>query len=253
MPDILLLEWKFEPADLFEQSTTASVGECEFAIEWGRVQCQILVDVESDDYWLRQRTEAHQRMVAIFLAAQAFSDQPCKLLKPAVSRIRESGAVDLYALPLTGAVRVAGRRPDTVLKDADGTVVRDTKRERIDRRNALALQAAAHLTDSVANSILRSYSAALNDPDNELIHLYEIRDALSSQFGGDQAAQKALNISSTKWRRLGSLANVEPLLQGRHRGENPGALRDATAEELEEARWIAREMMESYLHSLQAP
>jgi hypothetical protein len=89
MPDILLLEWKFEPADLFEQSTTARIGEYEFAIEWGRVQCQILVDVEFDDYWLRQRTEAHQRMVAIFLAAQTFSDQPCKLLKPAASRMRE--------------------------------------------------------------------------------------------------------------------------------------------------------------------
>jgi hypothetical protein len=253
MPDILLLEWNFEPADLFEQSTTARIGQYEFAIEWGRVQCQILVDVESDDYWLRQRTEAHQRMVAILLAAQTFSDQPCKLLKPAVSRIRESGGVDLYAFPLTGTVRVAGRRPDTVLKDADGIVVRDTKRERIDRRNDLARRAAAHITDLVANSILRSYSAARNDPDNELIHLYEIREALSSQFGGERAAQKALNISSAKWRRLGSLANVEPLLQGRHRGGNPGALRDATADELEDARWIAREMIESYLQSLKAP
>jgi hypothetical protein len=213
------------PADLFEQSTTARIGEYEFAIEWGRVQCQILVDVESDDYWLRQRTEAHQRMVAI----------------------------DLYALPLTGAVRIAGRRPDAIIKNADGIVVRDTRRERIDRRNDLARRAAVHLTDLVANSILRSYSAALDDPDNELIHLYEIRDALSSQFRGERAAQMALNISSTKWRRLGSLANVEPLLQGRHRGGNPGALRDATADELEDARWIAREMIESYLQSLKAP
>jgi hypothetical protein len=60
--------------------------------------------------------------------------------------------------------------------------------------NDLALRAAAHITDLVANSILRSYSAALNDPDNELIPLYEIREALSSQFGGDRAAQKALNF-----------------------------------------------------------
>jgi hypothetical protein len=175
------------------------------------------------------------------------------LLKPAASRIRESGGVDLYALPLTGAVRIAGRRPDAIIKDADGIVVRDTRRERIDRRNDLARRAAVHLTDLVANSILRSYSAALDDPDNELIHLYEIRDALSSQFGGERAAQMALDISSTKCRRLGSLANVEPLLQGRHRGGNPGALRDATADELEDARWIAREMIESYFQSLEAP
>lgn len=48
----------------------------EFAIDGGRVRCRGLVDVESRDYWLCQRTEGQQRMIAVFLAAQVFSDQP---------------------------------------------------------------------------------------------------------------------------------------------------------------------------------
>lgn len=250
MPDILLLEWKFEPADLFEEAMVARTGGYEFAIEWGFVQCRIPVDVESEDYWLRQRTEAHQQLDALFLAAQTLSSHQCKLLKPAVSRIRESGGTDLYAFPLTAAIRVVERRPDVILKGADGVVVTDTKRQRIDHRNKLALLAAAHITDPVANSILRSFSASVNDSANELVHLYEIREAVTEAFGSEQQAMNKLGITPLQRRRFRDLTNDEPLVQGRHRGRHPGTLRDATVEELEEARDIARQMIESYLHSL---
>jgi hypothetical protein len=39
-------------------------------------------------------------------------------------------------------------------------------------------------------------------------------------------------------------------MQGRHRGKQLGALRDATASELSEAREIARRMVEGYLRHL---
>jgi len=45
-----------------------------------------------------------------------------------------------------------------------------------------------------------------------------------------------VSISTTEWKRLGLLANVEPLEQGRHRGKHAAGRRIATAEELEEAR-----------------
>jgi hypothetical protein len=45
-------------------------------------------------------------------------------------------------------------------------------------------------------------------------------------------------------------AGNEPLREGRHRGNSLGALRDATKEELETARKIAREMIEAYLAHL---
>ena len=64
--------------------------------------------------------------------------------------------------------------------------------------------------------------------------------SLAKHYGVELGVCKALGISGSEWKRLGVLANVEPLEQGRHRGEHVGGRRDATADELEEARSIVR-------------
>jgi hypothetical protein len=123
--------------------------------------------------------------------------------------------------------------------DADGCVILDTKADRIAKERAeLDL-----LTDKSARSaplraMLASYSAATSDSANELMHLYEIRDALHAEYGSDDAAKKALGISSGEWSRFGGLANG-PIEQGRHRGKFPEGLRDATPEELADSRQLA--------------
>lgn len=91
--------------------------------------------------------------------------------------------------------------------------------------------------------------ASVKDPDNELVHLYEIGDALAKKFG--DAVRAKLGITRAQWSRFGRLANNEPLRQGRHRGKNAGNLRDATEGELQEARGIARTMIEAYLQFLE--
>ena len=98
--------------------------------------------------------------------------------------------------------------------------------------------------------MLKSYNASVNDPNNELVHLYEIRETLSKKFGGETVTREALGISRNEWSRLGQLANKEPLKQGRHRGKDVGQLRDATEGELKEARTIARALIEAYLKYL---
>ena len=87
------------------------------------------------------------------------------------------------------------------------------------------------------------------DPDNELVHLYEIRDALQDKFGGKNPACYELGLNLVDWGRLGDLANNRK--QGRHRGQQVGALHDATNEELNEARTIARKMILGYLEFLE--
>jgi hypothetical protein len=81
------------------------------------------------------------------------------------------------------------------------------------------------------------------DPANELVHLYEIRDALSEKFGSQSKARRELVITREQWNGLGALADRAPLREGRHRGKHPGRLRDATSEELNEARSIAKSMI----------
>lgn len=93
----------------------------------------------------------------------------------------------------------------------------------------------------------------MNNPRNELVHLYEIRDALAKRFGGEKGARSALGITRAQWSELGRLADAEPILQGRHSGAHFGSLRDATAAELSSAREIGRGMIEAYFAYLEKP
>jgi len=92
----------------------------------------------------------------------------------------------------------------------------------------------------------------VNDSKNESVHLYEIRDELSRHFKGEKSARSATSIAKSQWSSLGRLSNDEPLSQGRHRGKSLGVLRDATKEELQEARSIARAMIEGFLNHLES-
>lgn len=163
----------------------------------------------------------------------------------------EARSADVFAFVEGATITCQGGTVDFRLTDQSGAVVRDSRQERIDRRNHFAQAAAAYIGDPVANSILRSYSAAVNDAGNELIRLYEVRDALATHFGGEVATRASLSISSSSWSTPGRLADREPLTQGRHRGQHLGALRDATPEELETARSIARAMIDKYLAHLE--
>lgn len=167
-------------------------------------------------------------------------------------RIHPDGLKDYFINAKPGVLHIFGDSIDFTLTDKDGNIVRDTQAERIRKKQSLAdLSEKFGRADATAKSILKSYKMAVADPDNELVHLYEIRDALAKKFGGERQACNVLDISSRQWSRLGQLANDERLKQGRHRGKSLGDLRDATEAELEEARNIARYFVEAYLTYLE--
>jgi hypothetical protein len=126
---------------------------------------------------------------------------------------------------------------DFIIQDPAGNVVRDSKAERIAEDTSLLNLLAPKLQLSAPlRNLMASYSKAVADPADEFLHLYEIRDAISHYYGSEHAARQALGIGENKWKRLGLLANVEPLEQSRHRGKHSQGHRPATSQELEEAR-----------------
>ena len=88
---------------------------------------------------------------------------------------------------------------------------------------------------------------SVEDPDNELVYLYEVREALARKFGGQATAMEKLCLNKTQWDIIGILANNEPFKQGRHRGNWVGNLRAAELSELEKARKSAVLLIEKYL------
>lgn len=246
MSPVYLFEWTFSPPDYFEEPFEVVRGDYRMTIGRGRVEA--FVDCHTFDANPAIRDAIHKSLNDRFLGAQIISFRSYELSDPTRTRLHPDGRRDVF-IELKGAVAFAsGGTVDIHMTSSDGKVVYDSKRERIDGKKALSDLVATHkASDTTLGLMLRSHDAAVRDPQNELVHLYEIRDALSVQFGGKNAVIAVMGVSTSHWSRLGQLCNDEPLRQGRHRGKIGSALRDATEEELQEARGIARTMLQLYL------
>jgi len=249
MENIVILEWKFSPPNYFEEKICIQRDDYIITIGSGTIEAQIRPEVYDEDQSMRNRL--HSTLNDRFLAVQLLSHKPYELSEASLYRLHEDGRKDntIFANPGVMTVEVEA---DFILIDKDGNITRDSKKERIQKKRELADLVEKYRTkDSLLVSLLNSYSKAVNDPGNELVYLYEIRDAIAKKYGGESGAKNTLGISGTQWSRLGNLANDYPLKQGRHRGKNQGTLRNATEAELKEARDIARNLIEAYLNYLE--
>jgi len=245
-----LLEWTFSPADFFEQRLEVDDDHYFMEIDNGLVRAVVDAAVFDADAHLGERIKA--RAVARFKAQKLAMHKAFQLGNEAQKRIGSDGHVGTLFLADTVEVACATDRFDGVAHSADGQILNDSRAERLAANKAFGEHVAAHSADALLVKLLDSFTKAVDDPGNELVHLYEIRDALATTFGGDTKARTRLNVTRSDWSRLGVLSNVEPLRQGRHRGEAVAGLRDANASELEEARAIARRMLDAYLNRLDA-
>jgi hypothetical protein len=248
MHDAYVLEWKYAPPTYIDGATELLSQHGLVTLREGKAEAVIGVADYPPDHSLRGLL--HSDLEAMFLAAQVLSHERFELSKPSVVRVHPDGRRDAFLFPEGISLRLSVGQADITATDGSGRVVTDTRSERIKRRDWFLRTAVRFSGDPAVSAFLRSYSAAVNDPNNELVHLYEVRECLAKRFGGEHAAVAALGISRHRWSLLGRLANDEPIAQGRHRGRQLGALRSATSAELSEARTIAREMIDRYLSLL---
>lgn len=239
------LFWSFTPPEYFEAPLEVVRDSYVMTIEHGSASLRMSIDEFDSRPHLED--ELHEALEARFLAAAMFNHQPYTLEKPVIKRVDKHGHVHHILIAEAMTIVTALGTVDVIVTDASGRVMADSRAERISNRIALADLAEAHRHDALLKALLKAYGSSIRDPNSELVHLYEIRDALSTRYGGDKQAKKALGITAAAWSDLGRLCNHEPLRQGRHRGENVGALRDATQPELKLARDLAVGMIKAYL------
>lgn len=250
MNDVVVLEWKFSPPDYFEEPIHIKRDDYMMIIDNGKVEAR--VDPAAYDKEHKMRDEIHNMLNDRFLGVQLLTHKPYELSKSSMYRLHPDGRKDITIFLQSIVITTSVGTPDIIVKDKDDNIISDSRKERIEKKKQLAAFAELYGSkDPVAASLLSSYKAAINDPDNELVHLYEIRDALATKFGEESAARIALGISRAQWSRLGQLANDAPVRQGRHRGKKVGALRDATEAELKEVRSITRSLIEGYFEYLE--
>jgi len=249
MEEKVYIEWTYTPENYFEGEVEQNRDLYSLQINNGSVRAVLVSSTYDKDNKILGRI--HDEVKAFFMGTQVVSHRPYNLSKYTLYRQHSDGRKDVTVFPDSCVMEFGAGTVDVIVTDSTGKVIADTKADRIREKLEFAKLSAKHNSiDPTAKRILSSYEASVNDPANELVHLYEIRDALKKRIGSERTARTSLGISETDWKRLGSLSNNEPLRQGRHRGQNFDTLRDATNEELAEARKIAKCMVIAYLKYL---
>ena len=234
----------YRPNDLFESPYRCATPDWELLFEDGRALATLRVPHDPIDADLEDRIR--DQIESVTLVRQLQVHRTYQIEGPRTYQHVE-GRKHITIRVGSAALTFSAGHVDVVATDSTGKVVRDTRAERIAGHESMLQSLAPRAgSSSLLRSLLHSYSRAVSDPANELVHLYEIRDALSEHFGGEEGARTALGISKTEWQRLGALANAEPLEQGRHRGKHPDGRRRATQIELQEARRIVHRWINAF-------
>ncbi|MDO8961581.1 MAG: hypothetical protein Q7V02_05740 [Methylophilus sp.] len=244
------MEWKYSPETYLEEPIQIEFGDGKLDIKNG-------VAIAVIDPETFQANESIHEILTNMIenrlhAVQIMTHKDFELSKPTRTDIQEDGKKNYFLELEPGVITISSGMVDFVLHDKDGNVVSDSKRERLDKQYRFATLVDKHRPlDATLDHMLKSYQQSVKDPNDELVHLYEIRDALSNKFGSKDAAIKTLDVTKAEWDVIGKLANTLPLIQGRHRGQSVGALRDADPTELELARKSVAYLIDKYLDFLE--
>lgn len=244
------LHWKYSPSNYVEESISLASNGWALEISDGKalavVEPSFFSENPNIDEELRQKIDSRLRVI------QLMTHKPFDLSNTNRTDTLENGAQRYYVQPHSMIQGSSIERVDTIVKDKDGRIVADSKRDRLNKQERYASLIEKYCpSDNTLRSMLDSYRASVSDPDNELVHLYEIREVLVARFGSKKNALNALSGISSSWEKIGKLANSLPLKQGRHRGKYTSGLRNAEASELECARHSASCLIEKYLKYLE--
>jgi len=186
------LEWPYRPADFFEAPFHHQTPEYELAVDAGQAVVKLVTPQNPLPQEVRDRLDAD--IQALFQLRQLQVHKSYELKGPRVCQ-HHPGGTKSVAVSSSDAVLVTTGHLDIVHRDAAGTVIHDSKAERIRDDEALLHSVLPNVAGSpLLRGLLASYRAAVEDPANEFVHLYEVKDALVRHLGTEEAAGIALNI-----------------------------------------------------------
>lgn len=240
-----VVEWNYTPKNFFETELEIQYADGKITLQSGIARG--IFGNSNYDRGIDFRNEADDFLRSHFLAQQVKTSKQFELRVGSLAREHSDGRRDVTASVATAVLTATAGRADIIIKNSQGEILRDTKSERIADQSQFRETVAELLPkDNLLRKLLSSYSAALSDKDNLLVHLEEIREALKTKFGTDKQVTQNLGVSMNRWRDFGSLANNEPVFEGRHRGKHP-TLRKATSQETERALDFCRNLIEEYV------
>lgn len=246
------LEWNYTPVNHLEEPINLLHDGVNLNIQNGKGIAKITPEQFEQNLCLKN--DLHLVIEDRLRAAQLFNHNNFELSSPSRTNLRENGTKHHYlqVKPATFTMTTGSCSVDIVVKDKDGNIKSDTKKDRLEKQDYYANILGKHRkTDPTLVKMFDSYKMSVIDSDNEFVYLYEIRDALSARFNNSKTAKKKLCITKDQWNKIGELANDLPLKQGRHRGKMHGSLRNADSSELVQARKAAFNLIDKYIEYIE--
>lgn len=190
---VAIIEWQYTPPNFFEEPTTLPVDGYMISVENGLATVEIPVEEFDKDSSIYKGFDKQLR--DNFLGAQVVSRQRYTLSSPTISRYDQNGSKAVQIFLKASVLSFTSGKADFIIKDSQGGIVSDTKAERAKRRQHLSALAAKYRgSDTTAASILDSFDLSIKNSENELVHLYEIRDALKKDLKMKTLLNKPCNF-----------------------------------------------------------
>lgn len=249
MSTVVVLEWRFSPSDYFAIPIDISNQDYRLTITKGKAELKMNSAIYDAD---PSTCDAlHYELESRFLGIQLLNHRAYELSSSTMTRVYPDGRRDYFMEVAPYNSQITAHGVDMTVRDKHSNIIDDPLGNRIEEEKKLAdLVSTYRGTDQVLASLLKSYDAAVRNSNNELVHLYGIRNTLTNKFGNEIATRSALGITSSDWFRFVQLCNTWPLRQGRHHGKCDRSLCDATEMELVDVCGIASTIIEGYIRYL---
>jgi len=220
-----VIEWTFTPKDYFKESDQIKEKDYEMWIDAGSVKAEFLGKICKDRN--KMRDKLHETLYNKFLVVQLLTHKAFELSDPKMHKLNPDGRKNYFMKLEPGVLKMSGSLTDIKVIDKEGNIRKDTRRERINKRNEIFELVNKNIkSDLIVKQILESYHNAVKNPDNELVYLYEIWETIKGYFSDEKKALKSLGLSKKELDKLTMLANSPEIKQGRHRGNQVGNARD---------------------------
>lgn len=241
--------WTYKPKDFFTDSIFVEEADYIISIKDGKVE--LIVEAADDDEVSDTHSKYEYLIESFFMRALLNKRMDYELKVSTLKSKNDDGSSTIYMKMNPIKVSLTTSIVKLGILDEDGNEIIDDEEYKKRKQYELLekLQKALNKTE-LLKGLFDSYKNSIKDPENELVHLYEIRDGLHRYFGSNSNSISALGMTAKEWNDLGRLCNGLPLNEGRHRGLYLDQLRDATKEEMKIAREISIKMIEAFIQYL---
>jgi len=225
----VILQWDYSPKDFLKEEDVTYKGGIDLEIGDGKMRATIEIETfeKSEDIQNELTQFIENRMYAVLLEKNVSFE----LGKPSRTDLSEDGILTSYAGKITLTQTTSSSMDVRVIRD--GRIVADTKQEREDKQKWRIKAIETHrLTNDALDLMLHSYAMALKHSKYELVHLYEVRDALARKFNDKKRKTHActtLGIDKDNWDKFGSIANCCHIRHSRHVGKSVSSPRDSAS------------------------